>query len=693
MRKRRKLFQDNKKFQTTRSFKYTEEVIEQEGINSNKRIVSKITVEETTKKQVISPRIMFTKNSRSPKGSDIAIKKSKDKNWVSLRTKRAQRVKMMQKRLNSTQRSISTPVNKPLFRKVSQTFSKDEETSQMIDNEFLIDQSFQDEDEFFIGTELGDEVDFFDENILNFLKRKKLKSRIDEENEKKKLLTEGRWLLNPEGIISMLINNMVILSVIYVSLFSSFKLGFVREVENPLWNPMEWVVDIVFFIDLVTTFWTPKNINNRMVYNQKDLAISYLKFWFWYDLFTLLPYSYIFFRLPALYNFIASVTFMPRIFKLFELLKLMRVLRVFKIKENVVSSTVNKLQSSDKFYFSVIPLYILVLLLAHIAACIWYYISDSDDPNSWLYRYSYRGEGLVDRYWASLYFIYTTLTTTGYGDIVPGTLNEMIATIIFMAVGVSVHSIIYTQMLEKFNQQAIRHEEYGIKKELLAELYQKGYFKKNEQIYSEMLYMIDQHTYYKLDGRSNTKGFSELNPVLKMEITMELCITRGRFDRMSFFKNTPEYFWEFFYNNMQKEIYLKDTVIYEKGQKPLKFYVVRKGSVNFVWRDLKGEIHKFVKVKSYFGEFGLFENRRTRLWTVIASQNCVVYSLPQQKFKQLFRQDNIRYSFLRKMNERLDFFYTCQRETGRAVRRLTRVKTKTIKVKRIHIENSNKLKR
>lgn len=130
---------------------------------------------------------------------------------------------------------------------------------------------------------------------------------------------------------------------------------------------------------------------------------------------------------------------------------------------------VTKLVNSDTFLLSVLPLYILVILLAHIFSCIWYYIADSASPDSWINRSGYRSESLHDRYWAALYFIYTTLTTTGYGDIVPYTFTEMLATVLFTGVGVTVHSVIYTSMLQKFDELSQKHEEFGVKKELMKE--------------------------------------------------------------------------------------------------------------------------------------------------------------------------------------------------------------------------------
>ena len=89
-------------------------------------------------------------------------------------------------------------------------------------------------------------------------------------------------------------------------------------------------------------------------------------------------------------------------------------------------------------------MYVFVLVVAHNFTCIWYYVSDGDNPESWISRYHYDSEILMDRYVAALYFVYTTLTTTGYGDIAPKLTEEFGMTIAFVAIGVTMHSYIYT---------------------------------------------------------------------------------------------------------------------------------------------------------------------------------------------------------------------------------------------------------
>ena len=130
--------------------------------------------------------------------------------------------------------------------------------------------------------------------------------------------------------------------------------------------------------------------------------------------------------------------------------KLLRSFKAAKGGDTVISHLMTKLKHSERFILSVLPMYVLVGILAHLFSCIWYYIADTDEPTSWINRYNYREEDYRDRYFASLYFIYSSLTTTGYGDIVPYTMLETIWTIAFMCIGVSVHSYIFTSMLGKF---------------------------------------------------------------------------------------------------------------------------------------------------------------------------------------------------------------------------------------------------
>jgi hypothetical protein len=51
--------------------------------------------------------------------------------------------------------------------------------------------------------------------------------------------------------------------------------------------------------------------------------------------------------------------------------------------------------------------------------------------------------------------VYTTVTTTGYGDIVPDTSPEFAMTFFFMFGGVTFHSLIYSTIISKLEEHRI----------------------------------------------------------------------------------------------------------------------------------------------------------------------------------------------------------------------------------------------
>ena len=76
--------------------------------------------------------------------------------------------------------------------------------------------------------------------------------------------------------------------------------------------------------------------------------------------------------------------------------------------------------------------------MVHIVGCFWYYTAVLDEfgPDTWVFRYDYLDSDDKTLYIASIYWVFSTITTVGYGDIVPFTQLERVFTLFLMGFGV-----------------------------------------------------------------------------------------------------------------------------------------------------------------------------------------------------------------------------------------------------------------
>lgn len=265
------------------------------------------------------------------------------------------------------------------------------------------------------------------------------------------------WIINPYGPWKSNWNLLIGLLVIYSMVVLPFQWGF--QDDTPQIIDTDITVNSIFLFDVIISFNTAyKDVSTtKLVHDRFLIFINYLKFWFWIDVISSLPWN----SIASLSQGYIVVLF--RIFRLFRLLKLMKLLSSQQQMTFVASFTRANPQLS---LFSVLVLQICII--AHIFACVWNYVgfkihnetyyppidsniplvafdtnyydyyapvTNHSVPLSWIYIFGFQNSTNVERYFTSLYFVAYSMSTVGSGDIHPTNINERVLGIFIMLIG------------------------------------------------------------------------------------------------------------------------------------------------------------------------------------------------------------------------------------------------------------------
>jgi len=118
------------------------------------------------------------------------------------------------------------------------------------------------------------------------------------------------------------------------------------------------------------------------------------------------------------FSSLARMARLPKLYRLVKMFKLFRILKMAKQKDKVSKQLNSVLRigvGSERLCF----FFLIFFLLCHIVSCFWViiFLFQEDVTTTWIYKNDFQDLENFDLYVRSFYFIVTTITTVGFGDI------------------------------------------------------------------------------------------------------------------------------------------------------------------------------------------------------------------------------------------------------------------------------------
>ena len=200
----------------------------------------------------------------------------------------------------------------------------------------------------------------------------------DVEATRKRLRDLNRRTIDPRSQFVRIWDGVTVIALIFTAFVTPFEVGFFEKggiEEAPITFVLNRIIDSIFICDVILAFFLPyrESIKNggMMVYDNKRIALAYLKSWFGLDVLTCIPFDLLFAGIAAASGMVVDSQ-MFRLLRMLRLIKLMRVVRASRI--------LSRWQDHIGISYAMLSLAkfsVITFVLAHWLACLWAFVGSS----------------------------------------------------------------------------------------------------------------------------------------------------------------------------------------------------------------------------------------------------------------------------------------------------------------------------
>ena len=289
-------------------------------------------------------------------------------------------------------------------------------------------------------------------------------------------IDENIFFINPDSIYIYIFDSIIVILSFYCLFYFPYYLAHDSFMEFSKFNFKNFLfnmIDLFYITDLIISFFRAYyNYEEILMQNYIDMSYHYFKSWFFLDLLAAIPfYSIIFFieknnKNIELSNNFNSLSYLEvKLHKIHYLLILNKITKIFKCfsdNNRALSKFFEKLYKNDKIEEKSNIFFIIFILLSacNFGACLLIFIGRNSYP-SWMNEIQYNRNSFSSLYICSIYYLITTITTVGYGDIYGRTIPEILLQIILLIAGTCTYSYVISSVsnhIQKISEKSLIFE-------------------------------------------------------------------------------------------------------------------------------------------------------------------------------------------------------------------------------------------
>ena len=254
------------------------------------------------------------------------------------------------------------------------------------------------------------------------------------------------YLIHPDGrlksVWDVFVGVLILLSAIYVPIIVCFSVP-----SSVTVNGVGYAIDILFFMDIIASFRTVYFSQEHDAYIAVPALIfqHYINTWFFVDIISCLPFE------ACLGSVSSGQVNVVQMFKTLRLFRLLKILRILKLPQ--YAEKAEQITGITPSVFELVSTVFKVLLISHFTACAWWGLCSVISPYAWFDNPADvpPDASLARQYLISLYMVVTTLTTTGYGDLVSINSAERVVNIFMMILGATIFGYVIANVTNIMN--------------------------------------------------------------------------------------------------------------------------------------------------------------------------------------------------------------------------------------------------